>query len=237
MGAGKRGRLESRKLFAAVAALAMLSAGALTTGVAAADPAPSIPIDIAQAPGLPAIQQLSPVLQQAAANPQNAASMLMAAASAFAGNSAAPADSRQVASSVNQFVQQPPAPGAPTQGISIKLPNNFTMPGNLNQLLPAAPNSPASAGPPSAANPAKHVPAAGAAPGTEPHLPTGIDPAHAVGPAPGEALAPAPGAAPDSTPQAAPAPEAPALAPAPEAPAPAPTPAPEAPAPAPTPEA
>jgi hypothetical protein len=223
------------KLFAGAAALALASAGALTTsGMASADPAPPIPIDIAQAPGLPAIQQLSPILQQAAANPQDAASMLMAAASAFAGNAAAPADSRQVASSVNQFVQQPPAPGGPTQGISIKLPNNFTMPGNLNQLLPAAPNSPAPAGPPSAANPAIHVPAAGVVPGTEPHLPTGIDPAHAVGPAPGEALAPAPGAAPDSTPEATPAPEAPAsaaaAAPAAEAPA-SPAPAPEAAAP------
>src|SRR5262245_55115543 len=122
MPAGKRDRSvsQTRKLFAGVTALAVASAGALTTsGLASADPAPPIPIDIAKAPGLPAIQQLSPVLQQAAANPQSAASMLMAAASAFAGNSAAPADSRQVASSVNQFVQQPPAPGAPTQGFSV----------------------------------------------------------------------------------------------------------------------
>jgi hypothetical protein len=207
MRAGNWGWGESRKLFAAVAALAMLSTGALTAGVAAADPAPPVPIDVAQAPGLPAIQQLSPVLEQAAANPQNAASMLMAAASAFAGNTAAPADSRQVASSVNQFVQQPA-----TQGIPIKLPNNFSLPGNLNQLLPAASNSPAPAGPPSAANPAIHVPAAGAVPGTEAHLPAGIDPAHVVGPATGEALAPAPGAAPDSTPPA-PAPQAAATTP------------------------
>jgi hypothetical protein len=206
MPAGKRDRSvsQTRELFAGVAALAMASAGAFTTGgVAWADPAPPIPIDILQAPGLPAMQQLSPVLQQAAANPQNAASMLMAAASAFAGNSAAPADSRQVASSVNQFV---------------------TMPGNLNQLFPAAPNSVAPAGPPSAATPAVHVPALGVVPGTEPHLPTGVDPAHVVGPAPGEALAPAPGAAPDSTPLAARAPDAPgpAAAPAPETSAPAP---------------
>src|ERR1700741_4808847 len=152
MGAGKRGRRESRKLFAAVPALAMLSAGALATGVAAPTPAPPIRIDVAQAPGLPAIQQLSPVLEQAAANPQNAASMLMAAASAFAGNTAAPADSRQVASSVNQFVQQPPT----VPGLSIKLPNNFTLPGNLNQLLPAAPNPQAPAGAPSAGDPARH---------------------------------------------------------------------------------
>ncbi len=223
---------QTRKLFAGVAALAMASAGAFTTaGVASADPAPPIPIDILQAPGLPAMQQLSPVLQQAAANPQNAASMLMAAASAFAGNSAAPADSRQVASSVNQFVQQPPTPGTATPGFSIKLPNNFTMPGNLNQLFPAAPNSVAPAGPPSAATPALHVPAAGVVPGTEPHLPTGVDPAHVVGPALGEALAPAPGAAPDSTPAAALTPDTPApaaAAPSPEVPASAAAPAPEA---------
>jgi hypothetical protein len=227
MPAGKRDRSvsQTRKLFAGVAALAMASAGAFTTaGVAWADPVSPIPIDILQAPGLPAMQQLSPVLQQAAANPQDAASMLMAAASAFAGNSAAPADSRQVASSVNQFVQQPPTPGAATPGFSIKLPNNFALPGNLNQLFPAAPNSVAPAGPPSAATPALHVPAVGVVPGTEPHLPTGVDPAHVVGPAPGEALAPAPGAAPDSTPSAARAPDAPApaAAPAPETSAPAP---------------
>lgn len=209
MHARKREHIGSRKLFAGVAALALVCAGALETAVASADPG-GPPIDIAQAPGLPAIQELSPVLEQAAANPQGAASMLMAAASAFAGNSAAPADSRQVASSVNQFVQQPPTQGIP--GIPIKLPNNFTLPANLNQLLPAAPNSPAPAGPPSAANPATHVPAAGAAPGTEAHLPAGIDPAHVVGPATGEALAPAPGAAPDSSPPA-PAPEAPAPTP------------------------
>src|SRR6201998_4271138 len=112
-----------RKLFVGMAALGLLSAGASATGVASADPG-GPPIDIAQAPGLPAIQQLSPVLEQAAADPQNAASMLMAAASAFAGTSAAPADSRQVASSVNQFVQQPP----PGPGLSIKLAHNLTLP-------------------------------------------------------------------------------------------------------------
>ena len=185
----------------AAAALAM-GAGifSTTSGTASADPsAPPLPIDIAQAPGLPAIQQLSPVLQQAAANPDNAASMLMAAASAFAGNSSVPADSRQVASSVNQFLQQPSA---------IKLPSNVNLPGNLNQLLPAG-TAPAAQNPSAPVNPVVHVPAVGAEPGTVPHLPSGIDPAYAVGPATGEALAPAPGAAPDSTP--------PPLAPAPAA--------------------
>src|SRR6185312_12733685 len=248
MPAGKRDRSVSRirTLSAGVATLAVGAAGSLmTAGMASADPAPPIPIDILQAPGLPAMQQLSPILQQAAANPQNAASMLMAAATAFAGNTGAPADSRQVASSVTDFVQQPSIPGdpsAPSQGLTIKLPNKLNLPGNVNQLLPtpkvsskpvvtATPLSPA--GQPAAAPTAAHEPAAGVVPGSEPHLPTGIDPAHVVGPAPEQALAPAPGAAPDSNPDpapaAAPAP-APAAAPLVDAAAPAP-PAPEPPAP------
>ena len=214
----------TRTLFAALAALA-LAAGASSTasGTASADPTPPpLPIDIAQAPGLPAIQQLSPVLQQAAANPDNAASMLMAAASAFAGNSAAPADSRHVASSVNQFVQQPSTPDGPTvPGLPIKLPTNLNLPGNLSQLLPAGAAPAAAPNPAAPANPVVHVPAVGAEPGAVPHLPSGVDPAYVVGPATGAAPAPAPGAAPDSTPPppAAPAP-APAAATAPPGPAP-----------------
>jgi hypothetical protein len=114
------------------------------TGIAHADPvaaplpvAPS-PIDGLQAPGLPAVQSLGPVIQQAASDPTNAASMLMAAAAVFAGDMAAPQPSRDVASAVNQFAAQPVA----------------------------------------------HVPATGAVPGAEAHLPAGINPAHAVGPVP-----------------------------------------------------
>ena len=197
----------TQTLFTAIAALTVAAGGFSTAGVASADPAaPPLPIDISQAPGLPAIQQLSPVLQQAAANPDNAASMLMAAASAFTGNSSVPADSRQVASSVNQFLQQPSA---------IKLPSNVNLPGNLNQLLPAGAAAPTAPNPSAPANPVVHVPAVGAEPGAVPHLPSGVDPAYVVGPATGEALAPAPGAAPDSTPSPAPAPAAaPAAAPA-----------------------
>ena len=204
------GEKRTQTLFTAIAALTVAAGGFSTAGVASADPAaPPLPIDIAQAPGLPAIQQLSPVLQQAAANPDNAASMLMAAASAFAGNSSVPADSRQVASSVNQFLQQPSA---------IKLPSNVNLPGNLNQLLPAG-TAPAAQNPSAPVNPVVHVPAVGAEPGTVPHLPSGIDPAYAVGPATGEALAPAPGAAPDSTPPPpAPAPAAAPVAFGPDAP-------------------
>jgi hypothetical protein len=85
------------------------------------------------------MQGLAPAIQQAANDPSNATSMLMAAAAAFAGNSAAPADSKNMAAAVNQFVADPQV---------------------------------------------AHVPAVGAAPGVEAHLPQGIDPANAVGPAP-----------------------------------------------------
>jgi hypothetical protein len=138
---------------------------------ATADPAPApLPIDSLQAPGLSAVQGIGPVIQQAAADPTNAASTLMAAAAAFAGNSALPSDSRNVATAVNQFVA--------------------------------------------------HVPAPGAVPGTQAHLPLGVDPAHAVGPVPDATpvLPPAPAAAPAAV-TAAPAPAAAA------APAPAPDPA------------
>ncbi|MCV7014404.1 hypothetical protein [Mycolicibacterium madagascariense] len=137
-----------------------------------AEPGSPLPIPISglQAPGLPAMQSLAPAIQQAASDPSNAVSMLMAAAAAFAGNTAAPSDSKNMAAAVNQFVADPQV---------------------------------------------AHVPAVGAVPGTEAHLPQGVDPAHAAGPAPD--------AAPLAAPAPAPAPPAAAPAPAPQAaPAPAP---------------
>ena len=192
----------TRKLFAGVAALAMTSSGALAaSGVSWADPSPPPqPIDAAQAPAMAAMQQLGPAVQQAAANPTSAASPLMAAASAFAGNSAAPDASKQVASSVSQFVQQP-AGAAPA---GMPLPQQLAVPADLSKLLPAGVNLPGIGGPP----PEAHVPAPGAIPRTDAHLPAGIDPAHAVGPAPEAAPAaaatPAPAAAPAPAPSAAP---------------------------------
>jgi hypothetical protein len=154
---------------AAVSSSVALLLGGMTP-VANADPASPLPIDALQAPGLSAVQGIGPAIQQAAADPTNAASTLMAAAAVFAGNSAAPPDSRNVATAVNQFVA--------------------------------------------------HVPAPGAVPGAEAHLPAGVDPAHAVGPAPEAAPLAAP------IPQAAPAPAAvPAASPAPAPPAPAAAPA------------
>jgi hypothetical protein len=90
-------------------------------GVANAEPVAPMPLPIngVQAPGLPAMESLSPVIQQAAADPTNAASMLVAAAAAFAGDAAAPTSSLNVASAVNQFASEPqahvPAAGAGEQ--------------------------------------------------------------------------------------------------------------------------
>ena len=189
----------TRKLYATAIAVgssvALLFGG--PAGLAVADPAPPLPIDGSQAPGLSAVQSLGPAVQQAAADPTNAASMLMAAAAAFTGSSSAPTDSKNVASAVNQFVTDPaaavphlPAPGA--------------IPGTVAHL-------PAGIDPAHAVGPApetvQHVPAPGATPGTDAHLPAGIDPAHAAGPAPEAVAAPQAAAAPQpgAAPQAAPA--------------------------------
>jgi hypothetical protein len=164
------------KLFTTAAVAVGSSAALLLGGVgpmANADPAPPlpVPIDSLQAPGLSAMQGLSPAIQQAAADPTNAASMLMAAAAAFTGNSSAPADSKHVASAVNEFVAEPAA---------------------------------------------AHVPAPGAVPGAEAHLPAGVNPANVVGPVAAEVPAAAP---PADLPAPAAANPAPATAPTP-APAP-----------------
>ncbi|WP_123025377.1 Rv1157c family protein [Mycolicibacterium stellerae] len=153
----------TRKLFAN-AAVAVGSSAALllgVTGTANAEPPAPLPIDAMQAPGMPAVEGLSPAIQQAASDPYNAVSTLMAAAAAFTGNSAAPTDSKNVATAVNSFVAQPAA---------------------------------------------AHVPAPGAVPGAEAHLPAGVDPANAVGPAPEAVPAPDVEAVPAPAPEAAPAP-------------------------------
>ena len=101
----------SHRKFASTAIVIGSSATLLfggVTGVANADPAPPLPIDGLQAPGLQAVQSLGPAIQKAAADPTNAASTLMAAAAVFAGNAAAPTDSRNVATAVNQFVASRP---------------------------------------------------------------------------------------------------------------------------------
>jgi hypothetical protein len=185
---------------------------------AAADPANpngAPPNPTQQLPGLPALAQLSPIIQQAASNPQQATQLLMAAAQAFTHNPTAPTESKNVAASVNQFLQEPtnPNPGAPALGV----------PGT-----PAP--APDGVAPPDN-SPVPHVPPAGVQPGTQAHLPTGIDPAHAAGPGP---VAPSLATPPVSAP--APGTVVPAAAPG-AAPPPAPTAVPPAPAPAPAPAA
>jgi hypothetical protein len=175
----------------AAAAIACSGAVALSPG-AAADPTPPQPIPAQQLPGLPALTELSPIIQQAAGNPEQATQLLMAAASAFTHNPTAPDQSKNVAASVSQFVQTP----------------NAAVPADLNQPPGSAPTA--------------HIVPPGVEPGAQAHLPTGIDPVHAAGPGPEAALAPAnavPVAAP--VPPAGPAPAAPATPPAAPAPAPA----------------
>ena len=180
----------------AAAALACSAAVALSPG-ALADPTPPQPLPAQQFPGLPALTELSPIIQQAAGNPEQATQLLMAAASAFTHNPTAPDQSKNVAASVNQFAQAP----------------NAAVPADLNQ-------------PPNSA-PTAHIVPPGVEPGAQAHLPTGIDPVHAAGPGPEAAPAPAtaiPVAAPVAPagppPAAAPAgpPAAPAPAPAAAAP-------------------
>ena len=173
----------------AAAAIAASTAVALSP-TAAADPATPAPNPAQQLPGLPglpglpAMSELSPIIQQAAGNPEQATQLLMAAAQAFSRSPSAPDESKNVAASVNQFVGSPEAA------------------------------------------PSAHVVPPGVQPGTQAHLPTGIDPVHAAGPAP-EAAASVPA---NAVPVAA-AGTAPAAAPAPAPAAAAPAPAPEAAAP------
>ena len=79
---------------------AVVTASAAAFGVcpsAGADPAAPQPTpqpNVAQQlPGLPALSQLSPIIQQAASNPGQATQLLMAAAQAFAHRPTAPAES------------------------------------------------------------------------------------------------------------------------------------------------
>lgn len=175
---------------ATTATVAVGSSAALLFGglspVAAADPtAPALPLPTAGFPGLPALEQLSPVIQQAAADPAGATSLLAAAAAAFAGNSSAPANSRQVADSVAQFVQSPPEAMLPSEHV----PTAGSAPGLVAHL-------------PSGVDPAKSVgPVPQAAPGAPEAVPAPPEAAGVVAP-PAEAV-PAEAPAPEATPAAA----------------------------------
>ncbi|GFG57782.1 hypothetical protein MMUR_19180 [Mycolicibacterium murale] len=197
----------SRTLFATTAVAVGSSAALLFSGIATAEPAAPpapAPIDGLQAPGLTAVQSLSPAVQQAAADPNNAASMLMAAASAFAGNSAASADSQNLAAAVSQFVSNP---GAASM-LPASLPGGIPLPSGAVLPTPV----------PTAGGDAQHLPPAGVVPGFEAHLPPGVNPANAVGPVQPEPPVEVPTTPvshlPDAAVEAAPAVEAAGVAPA-----------------------
>ncbi len=177
--------LQIAKLTTGLTTAACLAAALGLSSVAAADP--TIPLDPGQLPGLEAVQSLSPVVEQAAANPSSAQQLLLAAASQLAGNATTPQGSLSLAEAVAKFVQNGGAAslgGAPAAAVSqgavsqqaaapqaavVGMPH-----GTAPLLTPGPGNGPIPL--------EQHVPAAGALPGTEAHLPTGIDPAHAVGP-------------------------------------------------------
>jgi hypothetical protein len=205
---------------------AVVTASAVAFGLcpsAAADPATPPPNPSQGLPGLPALSQLSPIIQEAAGNPAQATQLLMAAAQAFSShNPTAPTESKNVAASVNQFVQDPgaPVPAAATGPVP-HVPPAGVEPG-LQSHLPTGIDPSHAAGPaPAAAAPTSAVPAASApAPGS-------VVPVAAPGTAPA-ATPPAPAAAPAPAPAPPAAAAAPAPGPAAGAPAPAPAPAPGA---------
>src|SRR5271154_6652389 len=184
----------ARNLISTFAAAAIASSAAVALSPnAAADPAPPAPVPAQQIPGmpgLPALTELSPIIQQAAGNPEQATQLLMAAAQAFSHNPSAPEQSKSVAESVTQFVTSPPEAASTAH------------------VVPPGVEPGAQAHLPTGIDP---VHAAGPAPAAAPAPANAV--AVAATPAPAAAPAPAPAAA-------APAPEAAVAAPAPEAAAP-----------------
>jgi hypothetical protein len=188
----------ARNLISTFAAAAIASSAAVALSPnAAADPAPPAPIPAQQIPGmpgLPALTELSPIIQQAAGNPEQATQLLMAAAQAFSHNPSAPEQSKSVAESVNQFVTSPPeaastahvVPPGVVPGAQAHLPTGI-------DPVHAAGPAPEAAAP----APANAVPVAATPPA--PAAPAGPAPAAVPAPAPAPAAA-APGFSPDAPP-------------------------------------
>src|ERR1700729_4339040 len=182
----------ARNLISTFAAAAIASSAAVALSpTAAADPAaPPAPIPAQQIPGmpgLPALTELSPIIQQAAGNPEQATQLLMAAAQAFSHNPSAPEQSKSVAESVNQFVTSPPEAASTANVVppGVEPGAQAHLPTGIDPVHAAGP------GPEAAAPaPANAVPVAAATP------PAGPAPAAAPSPAPEAAVpAPAPAAA------------------------------------------
>jgi hypothetical protein len=193
----------ARNLISAFAATAIASSAAVALSpTAAADPAaPPAPIPAQQSPGipglpgLPALTELSPIIQQAASNPEQATQLLMAAAQAFSRDPSASEQSKSVAQSVNEAASTahvvPPGvePGAQAH-----------LPTGIDPVHAAGPAPEAAAAP--APAPANVVPVAATPPA--PAAPAGPVPAAAAAPTPsggaGAPAAVAPGYSPDSPP-------------------------------------
>jgi hypothetical protein len=197
----------ARNLISAFAAAAIASSAAVALSpTAAADPAPPAPIPAQQIPGmpgLPALTELSPIIQQAAGNPEQATQLLMAAAQAFSHNPSAPEQSKSVAESVNQFVTSPPeaastahvVPPGVEPGAQAHLPTGIDPVHAAGPAPLAAAPAPANAVPVAATPPAPAAPA-GPAQAAAP-APAPAPPAAAPAPAPAAA---APGFSPDAPP-------------------------------------
>src|ERR1700734_4145436 len=159
----------ARNLISTFAAAAIASSAAVALSPnAAADPAPPAPVPAQQIPGmpgLPALTELSPIIQQAAGNPEQATQLLMAAAQAFSHNPSAPEQSKSVAESVNQFVTSPPEAASTAHVVppGVEPGAQAHLPTGIDPAHPAGP-APAAVPPPAPA------PAA-AAPGFSPDAP------------------------------------------------------------------
>jgi hypothetical protein len=184
----------ARNLISTFAAAAIASSAAVALSPnAAADPAPPAPVPAQQIPGmpgLPALTELSPIIQQAAGNPEQATQLLMAAAQAFSHNPSAPEQSKSVAESVNQFVTSPPEAASTAHVVppGVEPGAQAHLPTGIDPVHAAGPAPEAAAPAPA---PANAVPVAATPPA----------PAAAAGSAPAPApAAAAPGFSPDAPP-------------------------------------
>lgn len=187
-------RMSLKTMFGTAAAIGSTTLLLFSSAVANADPAP-LPIDAVQAPGLPAMENLSPIIQQAAADPGGAVQLLMAAAQAFAANKSESAESRNVATAVNHFAAQPVA--APEHVPALGAGGDAHLPMGVDPAHAAGPAPEALPAPAPA-------PAPEAAPAPAPT--PGAVPVAATIPAPAPEAAPAPAPAPEAAAAGAPAP-------------------------------
>jgi hypothetical protein len=186
----------ARNLISTFAAAAIASSAAVALSPnAAADPAPPAPVPAQQIPGmpgLPALTELSPIIQQAAGNPEQATQLLMAAAQAFSHNPSAPEQSKSVAESVNQFVTSPPEAASTAHVVppGVEPGAQAHLPTGIDPVHAAGPAPEAAAPAPANAVPVAATPPAPAAP---------VPLAGAPAPAPAPAAA-TPGFSPDAPP-------------------------------------